>query len=110
MAALLTIVASAGAAIVVVELLHWMLGRLGRTSVLAADLARTAHRPFLATLTLFAVQQAIRAVAGEFPGREGVLHALVICFIAAFAWLVAAFVLVLEDAALAHWRTDVPDN
>ena len=32
------------------------------------------------------------------------------CVIAAFAWLVAALVLVLEDVALARWRTDVPDN
>jgi hypothetical protein len=39
-----------------------------------------------------------------------VLHALVILFIAAVAWLIAALVLVLEDAALTRWRTDVPDN
>jgi hypothetical protein len=95
---------------VLVEILHWMLGRLGRTSELAADLARTAHQPFRATLVLLAVQQTIRARAGEFPGREGTLHLLVILFIAAFAWLVAALVLVLEDTALNRWRTDVPDN
>jgi hypothetical protein len=108
--AILTVVASAGAAIVLVEILHWMMGRLGRRSELAADLARTAHRPFLATVTLFAVQQAIRWQAGDFPARGPLLHLLVILFIAAFAWLVAALVLVLEDAALARWRTDVPDN
>jgi small-conductance mechanosensitive channel len=107
---LLTVVVSAGAAIVLVELAHWLLGRLGRRSALAADLARTAHRPFMAALVLFAVQQALRARAGEFPGRDGTLHALIILFIAAFAWLVAALVLVLEDVALDRWRTDVPDN
>jgi small-conductance mechanosensitive channel len=107
---LLTVVVAAGAAIILVELSHWLLGRLGRRSTLAADLARTAHRPFMATLILFAVQQALRARAGEFPGRDGTLHALVILFIAAFAWLVAALVLVLEDVALDRWRTDVPDN
>jgi small-conductance mechanosensitive channel len=110
MTALLVVVASAGLAIVVVEALHWLLTRFGRRSPLAADLARTAHRPFLATLTVFAVQQSVRAAAGEFPGRGGVLHALVILFIASFAWLVGALVLVLEDAALSRWRTDVPDN
>jgi hypothetical protein len=68
--AVLVVVASTGAAIVVVEFLHWMMTRMGRRSELAADLARTAHHPFLAT----------------------------------------ALVLVLEDAALARWRTDVPDN
>jgi small-conductance mechanosensitive channel len=108
--AVLVVVASAGAAIVLVELLHWMLVRAGRRSELAADLARTAHRPFLATVTVFAIQQAIRAAAGEFPGRDPLLHLLVILFIAGFAWLVAALVLVLEDAALSRWRTDVPDN
>ena len=108
--ALLAVVVAAGLAIALVLVVHGALVRLGRKSDLAADLARTAHKPFLVTLTLFAIQQALRVAAGEFPGRGGVLHALVICFIAAFAWLVAAFVLVLEDAALSHWRTDVPDN
>jgi small-conductance mechanosensitive channel len=108
--ALLVVAASAGLAILLVGVLHRVLVRLGRKSDLAADLARTAHKPFLATVTLFALQQAIRAAAGDFPARAGVLHALVICFIAAFAWLVGAFVLVLEDAALSRWRTDVPDN
>jgi small-conductance mechanosensitive channel len=106
----LIVVAAAVAAVLLVELSHWLLGRLGRRSPLAADLARTAHRPFQATLLLFAVQQALRARAGEFPGRDGTLHILVILFIAGFAWLVAALVLVLEDVALDRWRTDVPDN
>jgi small-conductance mechanosensitive channel len=108
--ALLVVAGSAGAAFVLVEILHWSLARFGRRSSLAADLARTAHRPFLATVTLFAVQQAVRAAAGEFPGRGGVLHTLVILIIAGFAWLVAALLLVFEDLALARWRTDVPDN
>ncbi len=110
LSALLVVVASAGAAIVLVEFAHLLMARFGRRSELAADLARTAHKPFLATATLFAIQQAIRATAGDFPGRGGVLHALVILFIAAVAWLIAALVLVFEDAALTHWRTDVPDN
>ena len=108
--ALLVIAGAAGAAIVLVEIVHWAVVRAGRRSTLAADLARTTHRPFLVTLTLFAIQQAVRAAAGDFPGREGTVHALVILFIAAFAWLVSALVLVLEDVALATWRTDVPDN
>jgi small-conductance mechanosensitive channel len=110
MTAMLVIVASTGLAIVVVEALHWVVIRWGRRSGLAADLARTAHKPFLATITVFAVQQSVRASMGEFPGRAGLLHALVIVFIASFAWLVAALVLVMEDLALDRWRTDVPDN
>ncbi|WP_030440222.1 mechanosensitive ion channel family protein [Actinoplanes subtropicus] len=110
MIAILTVAIAAGAAIVLVEILHAATSRLGRRSELAADLARTAHHPFLATVTLFAIQQAVRGWAGDFPGRGPILHLLVILFIAAFAWLVAALVLVLEDTALARWRTDVPDN
>ncbi|WP_203734206.1 mechanosensitive ion channel family protein [Paractinoplanes durhamensis] len=110
MTAVLVVVASTGATIFLVEFLHWLLSRMGRRSELAADLARTAHYPFLATVTVFAIQQAIRAATGEFPGRGPLLHLLVILFIAGFAWLVAALLLVLEDAALARWRTDVPDN
>ena len=108
--AALAVFIAAGAAIVLVETVHWSMARFGKNSTLATDLARTAHRPFLATLTVFAVQQAIRGFAGDFPGREAVLHTLVILFIAAFAWLVGALLLVLEDVALARWRTDVADN
>ena len=108
--AALAVFVAAGAAIVLVEALHRLIARFGRNSELATDLSRTAHRPFLAALTVFAVQQAVRLFAGDFPARDGVLHALVIAFIAAFSWLVAALLLVLEDVALSRWRTDVADN
>jgi small-conductance mechanosensitive channel len=110
LSALLAVVIAAGAAILLVETVHWIVKRLGRRSALLSDLAATAHKPFLATVTIFAVQQAVRGFAGEFPGRSGVLHALVILVIAAIAWLVGALLLVLEDVALARWRVDVPDN
>ena len=110
MKALLVVAAAAAGAVLLVELLHLLVVRFGRRSEIAADLARTAHRPFLATVTLFAVQQAIRGAVGAFPLRGPVLHLLVILCIAAVAWLVASLVLVLEDVALARWRTDVPDN
>ena len=108
--ALLAVVIAAGGAIVVVEAVHRVVKRLGRRSALLNDLAATAHKPFLAAVTIFAVQQAVRSFAGAFPGRAGVLHALVILVIASVAWLVGALLLVLEDVALARWRTDVPDN
>jgi small-conductance mechanosensitive channel len=108
--ALLAVVIAAGAAIILVEAVHWVVKRLGRRSTLLNDLAGTAHKPFLASVTIFAVQQAVRAFAGEFAGRDGVLHALVLLVIASVAWLVGALLLVLEDVALARWRVDVPDN
>ncbi|GIE77492.1 mechanosensitive ion channel protein MscS [Actinoplanes philippinensis] len=106
----LAVAGAAVAAIVFVEIVHAIVTRIGRRSALAADLARTMHRPFLATVTLTVVQQAVRIWAGDFPGRSGVVHALVLFCIAAAAWLVGATLLVLEDVALARWRTDVPDN
>jgi small-conductance mechanosensitive channel len=108
--ALLAVAIAAGVAIILVEAVHRVVKRLGRRSPLLNDLATTAHKPFLATVTIFAVQQAVRAFAGDFPGRSGVLHALVLLVIAAIAWLVGALLLVLEDVALARWRVDVPDN
>ena len=46
--ALLAVVVAAGAALIFVEAVHLLVTRLGRRSPLLADLARTAHRPFLA--------------------------------------------------------------
>jgi hypothetical protein len=108
--ALLAVVTAAGAAIVLTEAVHLGVKRLGRRSELLADLARTAHRPFQATVLVYAVQQALRSGVGDFAGRDAVLHVLVLGVIAAAAWLVGALLLVLEDVALARWRTDVPDN
>ncbi|MGA5302232.1 mechanosensitive ion channel domain-containing protein [Nucisporomicrobium flavum] len=108
--ALLAIVIAAAAAIVLVEVVHRIVQRLGRRSELLRDLGATAHRPFLAAATVFAVQVAVRGFAGPFPGRAWVLHLLVILVIASVAWLVGALLLVLEDVALSKWRVDVPDN
>lgn len=108
--ALLAVAIAAAAAIVLVEVVHRVVRRLGRRSTLLNDLADTAHKPFLATVTIFAVQQAVRGFAGPFPGRAVVLHVLILLVIAAVAWLVGALLLVLEDVALARWRVDVPDN
>ncbi len=108
--ALLAVVVAAGSAIVLVEALHLIIKRLGRRSELLRDLANTAHRPFLVAMTVFAVQAAARGFGGDFPGRAGILHTLVLLVIASGAWLVGALLLVLEDLALARWRVDVPDN
>ncbi|MFC7533622.1 mechanosensitive ion channel family protein [Actinoplanes sp. GCM10030250] len=110
LSAVLAVLGAAGAAILIVEVVHRVMVRLGRRSMLAADLAKKIHRPFLTAVTLLSVQQAIRVFAGNFPYRGGVLHVLVLLCIAAFAWLVGAMLLVMEDVALAKWRADVPDN
>ncbi|GAA0423923.1 mechanosensitive ion channel family protein [Actinoplanes campanulatus] len=107
---LVAVLAAATVALLFVEIAHRVLVRLGRKSPLAADLARKLHRPFLITVTLLTVQQAVRIWADDFPGRSGVMHMLVLFCIGAIAWLVGATLLVLEDVALARWHTDMPDN
>jgi small-conductance mechanosensitive channel len=108
--ALLVVVVAAGAALVLVESIHLIIGRLARRSPLLADLSRTARRPFRVIIVVYAVEQGLRSGIHEFSGRSAVLHGLIILIIAAAAWLVAALLLVLEDVALDKWRTDVPDN
>jgi small-conductance mechanosensitive channel len=108
--AALVVVVSAGAALVFAEAVHLLVTHLGRRSPTLADLAARAHRSFRATIVVYAVQQGLRSGVGEFRGRGIVLHGLLILIIAAIAWLVADLLLVLEDAALSRWRTDVPDN
>ncbi|GGN83480.1 mechanosensitive ion channel protein MscS [Actinoplanes lobatus] len=106
----MAVMGAAAVALLLVEIAHRVMVRLGRKSPLAADLARKLHRPLLITVTLLTVQQSVRIWAGDFPGRSGVMHVLVLFCIGAIAWLVGATLLVLEDMALARWRTDVPDN
>ncbi|BBH63650.1 mechanosensitive ion channel protein MscS [Actinoplanes sp. OR16] len=108
--AVLAVVIAATATIVIDEIVHKMVRRLGRRSPLAADLALKVRRPFLVTTVLVAVQQTIRVFADDFTLRAGVMHALVLLCIASSAWLVASILLVCEDVALAKWRIDVPDN
>jgi small-conductance mechanosensitive channel len=108
--ALLVVVVAAGAALVLAEAVHLTVRRLARRSRMLHDLQRTAHHPFRVLLVLYAVHLALRTGIGAFPGRAGVLHALLIAVIAALAWLVGALFLVLEDVTESRWRTDVPDN
>lgn len=103
-------VAAVAIALAVVEVVHRVIRRLGKRSVLLRELTEHAHRPFQVAVVLVACQAAVRSSAGEFPGRAVVLHLLVLAAIAGFAWLVAALLLVSEDLALARFRTDVPDN
>jgi small-conductance mechanosensitive channel len=106
----LAVIVAVFGALVVVAAIHLLVTRLGRRWELLAQLARTAHRPFRLVVVLFAVEQVLRGGVGDFRGREAVLHGLIICIIAASAWLIADLALVLEELALHRWRTDTPDN
>ncbi|MEQ4301880.1 mechanosensitive ion channel domain-containing protein [Plantactinospora sp. B6F1] len=111
-----TVIATVGAALlalVVVEVVHRTVRRLGRRSVLLSELSEHSHRPFQVAATVLAIQFGVRFSTGYgigTPWRRTLLHLLVLAVIAAIAWLVASFLLVSEDTALARFRTDVPDN
>lgn len=105
--------AVAVAALLAVQLIHRLVLWHGRKWVLLRELAEHSHRPFQAAAVVLAIQFAVRFTTGYAAGtpwRRALLHLLVLGVIAAVAWLVASLLLAMEDAALARFRTDVPDN
>jgi len=106
----LTAAAAVLAALLVLEVAHRILLRLRRRSVLFGELAERAHRPAQFVVALLALQVAIRSTTATGDWRPTLLHALWLALIGGGAWLVAALLLVVEDAALSRFRTDVEDN
>ncbi|MER7333212.1 MULTISPECIES: mechanosensitive ion channel family protein [unclassified Micromonospora] len=105
--------AAAAIALFVVEVVHRVVRRLGRRSLLLTELTEHAHRSIQVAATVLAVQFAVRFSTGYAVGeqwRRVLLHALVLGVIASVAWLVASLLVVAEDTALARFRVDVPDN
>ena len=107
------VLGTAAIALLAVEVVHRIVRRLGRRSILLSELSEHIHRPFQVAGTVFAVQVAVRFSTGYgvgAPWRQGLLHLLVLAVIGSIAWLIAALLLAIEDTALARFRTDVPDN
>ncbi|NJP33905.1 mechanosensitive ion channel family protein [Micromonospora thermarum] len=110
---IVAVFAAAAIALFVVEVVHRMIRRLGRRSLLMTELTQHAHRSFQVAATVLAVHFAVRFTTGYAVGsawRQVLLHVLVLAVIATAAWLVAALLVVAEDTALARFRVDVPDN
>ncbi|MER7281296.1 mechanosensitive ion channel domain-containing protein [Dactylosporangium sp. NPDC000244] len=101
---------SALLALLAVHVVHKILVRVGRQSSLVTELAQRAHRPTQWVLVLCAVYFAVRANADGASWRHTFLHADQLVIIAAAAWLLAALLVVAEDAALSRVNTEVPDN
>ncbi|WP_433057785.1 mechanosensitive ion channel family protein [Dactylosporangium sp. CS-033363] len=97
-------------ALLAVHIVHKVLLRVGRQGSLVTELAGKAHRPTQWVLVLCAVYFAVRASADEASWRHTFLHADQLIIIGTAAWLLAALLVVAEDAALSRFRTDVPDN
>ncbi|SCF27189.1 Mechanosensitive ion channel [Micromonospora viridifaciens] len=105
--------AAAAVALLLVAVVHRTSRRLGRRSLLLAELTEHAHRPIQVAATVLAVQFAVRFTtlyAVGSPWRQAVLHVLVLAVITASAWLLAALLVAVEDTALARFRVDVPNN
>ncbi|WP_422733683.1 mechanosensitive ion channel family protein [Micromonospora sp. WMMD558] len=110
---IVAVFAAAAIALFVVEVVHRLIRRLGRRSLLMTELTQHAHRSFQVAATALAVHFAVRFTTGYAVGsgwRQVLLHLLVLAVIATTAWLVAALLVVAEDTALARFRVDVPDN
>jgi hypothetical protein len=59
---------------------------------------------------MVAVQVVLHAGTSAGAWRDPVLHAITVLVIVAAAWMVGELLVVLEDAALSKFRTDVQDN
>lgn len=103
-------------ALALAEVVAAVVRALGRRTQLAQGLARRGRRPLRVVLVVVGVWVGVRAAggpdaSGELPSwQPATEHALLIALILGVAWLVGSLAFVVEDAALARYRTDVPDN
>jgi small-conductance mechanosensitive channel len=93
-----------------VEMVHRVVARAGRRVWLLRRLVDRAHRPLLMIIALLAAPPAVLGVTTRATWRGPFQHLVQLAVVVSVAWLVAALLLVLQDAALARFRTDVPDN
>lgn len=97
-------------ALIVAAIIHTAFVRAGRRSLVSAELAAHAHRPFQLFAALFAGRTVLLVSPVSFEGRHGLLHIWEIAVILSGAWLVAAVLLALEDVTEDRYSFDVPDN
>ncbi|MBL7499095.1 mechanosensitive ion channel family protein [Frankia sp. CNm7] len=108
-AVLVILAASAAAGFLLAFVLDWFVRRAGRRWEIAADMSRRGRRPLRMTGILLGLLVAANAA----PRQDWIpplVRILGLALIAGFAWLTAVAAFVLEDLALARYRTDVADN
>lgn len=111
--ALQLVAIAAGAAVgalVVGVVVHAVVLRIGRTSVVARTLAARLKGPFRWILVTLAVQQVFVRSTGSDAWLAVVRTALLLALVACIGWLLAKAVLVTEDLLLEKYRIDVADN
>lgn len=107
---LVTAAASVLAALVVVQVVHLVVRRIGRRAPIFAQLATRLHRPTQCLAAVLAVQGTLHVTTATGNWRGPLLHGISVLVIASGAWVFGALLVVLEDAALARFRTDVENN
>jgi len=96
--------------LVVVQLLHAVLVRIGRRARLVAELAAHSHRPIQLIIVVYSLDLGLRGSGLTGAWRGPVIHLLDLIGIGATAWLFTGLLFVVEDLALIRYRTDVEDN
>ena len=107
---LATLVGLCVAVLVVIQVVHRTLLRAGRRVRLLDELAHRSHRPFQLLAVVYVLELGLRSSQLHGSWRGPVVHALDIVLIGAAAWLLTGLLFVMEDLALARFRTDVRDN
>ncbi|OHV32039.1 mechanosensitive ion channel protein MscS [Pseudofrankia sp. EUN1h] len=108
--AVLVILAVAGTAgFLLAFVLDWLVRRAGRHYEIAADMSRRGRRPLRITAVLLGLLVAANAAPRE-DWTLALIRILGLALIGGFAWLTTVAAFVLEDLALARYRTDVADN
>jgi small-conductance mechanosensitive channel len=103
----------AGALVVtlaVITVVHRILLRTGRRFWVARELANRSHRPLQLLAISYLLDVGLRSSGLTVSWRGAVVHVLDLVSIAAGAWLFTGLLFVIEDVALARFRTDVEDN
>lgn len=107
---LATAVVSAVIALIVVQIVQVVIRRIGRRAPLFDQIGARLYRPAQTLAVVLALQGSLHATTSGGSWRNPLLHAISILIIASSAWVVGALLLVLEDAALSRFRTDVENN
>lgn len=106
---ILAVAIACGAALVAIAVIHALLVRLGRRLPIVADLTGRTHRPVVVFVLSVVLEVSLRHTGWSGYWLRILTHAVEIVAIGAAAWVVAALLLVVEDAALLRFRVDVQD-
>lgn len=96
--------------LLVLEVAHHILRRVGRRVVFAAELTRRAHRPAQVLVALCGVIVGMHLFVAPDTWRDLLLRGFDFVLIGVGAWFFTALLFAAEEAALSRFRTDVEDN